>query len=90
MTGIFSTLLFTRKLIVKYKFAVRAFKEDPGGSRTHRHGDFQVPTQPLSYGSDSKIRFPCVKQSYIYVGHIGFAVRIFYTATYKDVGVIEL
>ena len=40
MMGIFSTLLFTRKLIVKDKFAVRAFSIDPGGSRTHRHGDF--------------------------------------------------
>ncbi len=51
MMGIFSTLLFTRKLIVKDKFAVRAFSIDPGGSRTHRHGDFYVPTRPLSYRS---------------------------------------
>ena len=32
MMGVFSTLLFTRKLIVKYIFAVRAFSIDPEGS----------------------------------------------------------
>lgn len=43
MKGGFSTLLFTKKLIVKYVFAVCAFRFDPGGSRTHRHGDFEPP-----------------------------------------------
>ena len=71
MRGIFSTLLskptntkvqflsggnsFSIKLIVKYQFAVRAFGDDPDGSRTHRHGDFEVPTRPLSYGSYIKV-----------------------------------
>ena len=57
MRGIFSTLLFTRKLIVNCKIAVRAFvlEVDPDGSRTHRHEAFEGPTRPLSYGSYIKV-----------------------------------
>ena len=57
---------FSIKLIVKYKLAVRAFRDDPDGSRTHRHGDFEVPTRPLSYGSYIKVldRIPACHSFY--------------------------